>query len=147
MKRSEAVGIRKALDNLVATIPLADEVAFNGSAGVINENYMAFRVWLADVDYVRGDVRVDPADGVPYWAMHDNGKTSGQVHQPSVSPTVWVHCHGTTMETARPFIAEGHNPYMTGHYCTENGGIFRCKRDNVVHAPSVLLDAWEKVAA
>lgn len=145
MKRNEAVGIRKALDNLVATITLADEASFNSSAAVINENFMAFRVWRKDRDYVRGDVAIDPADNYPYWAMLANGPSTGQVHQPSTSPTIWTHCHGTTPETARPFVAEGHNPYMEGHYCTENGAVYLCKHNNTVYAPSVLSQAWEKV--
>lgn len=145
MKRREAADIRRALDNLAATIPTADEASFNGSAAAINENSAAFRLWLAEGDYVRGDVRIDPADGVPYWAMHDNGKTSGQVHQPSMSPTVWVHCHGTSPDTARPFVAEGHNPYNKGHYCTENGAVFLCVQDGNVFAPSAYPSAWEAV--
>lgn len=145
MKRSEAVGIRKALDNLVAMIPLADEMSFNGSAAAINENRMAFRVWRADRDYVRGDVAVDPVDNCPYWAMHSHGPSVGQVHQPSASPTIWTHCHGTTPETARDFRAEGHNPYMTGHYCSEGGEVYLCRVDGVVHAPSVVPTAWESI--
>ena len=58
---------------------------------------------------------------------------------------MWTHCHGTTPETARPFVAEGHNPYMIGHYCTEDGVAKRCNRDNVVHAPSVLPEAWDDI--
>lgn len=145
MRRSEARDIRRMLDNLIAMIPMADESEFNSSAAAINENAAAIRVWRAEGDYVRGDVRIDPTDGVPYWAMHDNGKTTGQVHQPSVSPTVWVHCHGTSPETARPFVAEGHNPYNMGHYCMENGAVFVCMQDGNVFAPSVYPSAWETV--
>ena len=143
MKRSEAVGIRRALDNLIGKMNLVDEAAFNASAAEINDNIYAFRVYVPDRDYVRGDVTIDPADNCPYWAMHNHGPSYGQIHQPSKSPTVWTHCHGTTPETAREFIAEGHNPYHTGHYCKENGLTALCKRDNVVHPPSVLPDAWE----
>lgn len=145
MKRSEAAAIRKALDNLEKKLALVNEDAFNSSAADVNENMGAFRVWRAEGDYMRGDVRIDPADGVPYWAMHDNGKTAGQVHQPSVSPTVWVHCHGTSAQTARPFVAEGHNPYNKGHTCTENGAVFLCVQDGNVFAPSAYPSAWETV--
>lgn len=143
MKRSEAVGIRRALDNLCKMLELTDETAFNAKAATINDNAAAFRVYRPDKDYSRGDIVIDPADNVPYWAMHDHGPSTGQVWQPSTSPTIWTHCHGTSPETARPFVAEGHNPYMTGHYCTEGGAVWRCNRDNVVHAPSVLPEAWD----
>lgn len=144
-QRAQFFEIRRLMDKLVATIPMSDETEFNASAPAINENAAAIRTWLSDADYVRGDVRIDPSDGVPYWAMHNHGISTGQVHQPSQSPTIWTHCHGTTPETARPFLAEGHNPYMTGHYCTEGGVVKRCNRDGVVHAPSVLPAAWDDV--
>ncbi len=143
MKRSEAVGIRHALDTLGRKMNLVDEAAFNASAAEINDNVYAFRVYKPDKDYARGDVTIDPADNCPYWAMHKHGPTYGQVHQPSKSPTIWTHCHGTTPETAREFVAEGHNPYMKGHYCTEYGNVKRCNCDNIVYAPSVFPDAWD----
>lgn len=144
-QRSRLFAIRALLDKVVSAIPAADEAAFNAAAATINENAAAFRVWLKDADYVRGDVTIDPADGVPYWAMHNNGVSTGQVHQPSLSPTIWTHCHGTTPETARPFVAESYNPYMTGHYCTEDGVVKRCTLDNIVYSPSELPYAWEDV--
>lgn len=142
-QRKQFFEIRALMDKLVAAIPTANEAEFNGSAFAINENVAAFRVWLKDADYVRGDVRIDPLDGVPYWAMHNHGISTGQVCQPSLTPTMWTHCHGTTPETARPFVAEGHNPYMTGHYCLVDGVAKRCNRDNIVHSPAEYPDAWE----
>lgn len=145
-QRRQFYEIRRMLDNLVEKLALVNEDAFNSSAAEVNENAAAFRVWLKDADYVRGDVRIDPADGVPYWAMLNHGISTGQVCQPSLTPTIWTHCHGTTPETARPFLAEGHNPYHKGHYCIENDVVFLCLADNTVHAPSVLASAWEVVS-
>lgn len=144
-QRKQFFEIRRLMDEIVAAIPAADETEFNASASAINENAAAIRTWLSNGDYVRGDVRIDPSDGIPYWAMHTHGASTGLIYQPSQSPTIWTHCHGTTPETAREFIAEGHNPYMTGHYCTENGMIKRCIQDNTVYAPSVWPQAWETV--
>lgn len=144
-KKAQASAVRDVLDGVVRDIPAADETAFNSAAAVINEKAAAIPVWRNDIDYQRGALVIDREDGVPYWAIHAQGPTSGQVHQPSKSPTMWTHCHGTTPETARPFVAEGHNPYMTGHYCTEDGVAKRCNRDNVVHAPSVLPEAWDDI--
>lgn len=148
MKRKEAVQLRRILDNVVSAIPAADETAFNSSAAAINENAAALRVWLAGTadkpqSYKRSDIRIDPADGVPYWAIHDHTSYAGAELQPHVTPTIWAHCHGTTPETARPFVAESYNLYMTGHYCTENGITHRCKQDMTVYPPSVYPDAWE----
>ena len=144
-KKVQASAVRDVLNGVVRDIPAADETAFNSAAAVINEKAAAIPGWRNDIDYQRGALVIDREDGAPYWAIHAQGPTSGQVHQPSKTPTMWTHCHGTTPETARPFVAEGHNPYMTGHYCTEDGVIRRCNRDNVVHAPSVLPEAWDDI--
>lgn len=140
---AQFAAMRNAMNKVVSAIPAGNEDEFNGSAAVINDYAPIIPVWRADKDYARGALAVDPENGVPYWAMHSHGASTGQIHQPSKSPTIWTHCHGTTPETARPFVAEGHNPYMTGHYCIENGEVKRCKQDNTVHAPSVYPAAWE----
>ena len=144
-QRKQFFEIRRLLDNLVMKLALANEDAFNSSAAEVNDCAAAFRTWISDADYKRGDVRIDSEDGVPYWAMHDHGISTGIVCQPSKSPTMWVHCHGTTPETARSFVAEGHNPYMVGHYCFEGDVVARCNQDNTIHPPSVLPTAWEIV--
>ena len=144
MKRKDAIQLRTILDSVVSAIPMCSEAEFNASAAAINENAAAIRVWVAGRSYNRTDIRIDPADSVPYWALHTHSSVEGAELQPSLTPTIWTHCHGTTPETARPFVAEGHNPYMAGHYCTENGAVFVCLDNNTVHAPSVLPTAWEK---
>lgn len=141
--RKKGFKIREILDDVVSGLGAENEAGFNAAAAEINRKAAAIRTYMPDRDYRRGDMVIDPADGIPYWAMHDHGPSTGQVHRPSQSPTVWTHCHGTTPETARPFAAEGHNPYMAGHYCTENGNVKRCTQNNTVHAPSVLPGAWE----
>ncbi len=143
-QRKRLIEVRRILDEAIEGMGLTDEAAFNEKAAEVNDKAAALRVWLADADYQRGDVRIDPADGAPYWAMHDHGATSGQVHRPSESPTIWTHCHGTTPETARPFVAEGHNPYRVGHYCTDGDRVYRCTMDNCVWSPETYPTAWEE---
>ncbi len=142
-QRAQFFDMRRIFDNLVASIPASSEVEFNSSAEAINDIASAIRVWLPYKTYNRGDIRVDKEDNCPYWSMHIHTSVEGQELQPSKSPTIWAHCHGTTLETARPFVAEAHNPYHTGHYCIENDKVYRCKQDNTVYAPSVLPSAWE----
>ena len=143
--KAKAAAMRAILDGVVEGIGAADEASFNAAAFVINGKAAAIRTWIPDRDYVRGDLAIDPEDGAPYWAMHDHGKTSGHICQPGESPTMWAHCHGTTAQTARPFLAESYNPYQTGHYCTADGAVWRCKYDNVVYSPKDWAMAWERV--
>lgn len=147
MKRSKALGIRALLDGIVSALQATDETSWNAAAAEVNAKIDAFRVWLPGIEgnprnYTRGDIRIDEADNVPYWAMHTHTSYAGAELQPSITLSIWAHCHGTSFGTARPFVAEGHNPYMEGHFCMENGTVYRCKVDNTVHAPSVLPEAW-----
>ena len=144
--RRQGAAIRSILDEVVTGIGAVDEASFNAATAVINKKAAAIRTWIPDGDYLRGDLAIDPVDGVPYWAIHDHGRTSGHVCQPSVSPTMWAHCHGTTPETASEFVAESYNPYNIGHYCRDAGKVWRANRDAVVYAPSVWPDAWEEVS-
>lgn len=141
--RRRLFAMRKLSDEAIRAIPMATEAEFNASADAINNKLDAIRVWLPLKSYTRGDVRIDPANGWPYWAMHSHTSYVGQEQQPSFTPSIWTHCHGTDKGSARPFVAEGHNPYMKGHYCIENDVAYRCNANNTVHPPSVLPQAWE----
>lgn len=143
--KNKAAAIRNILDDVIREIGAVDETTFNAAASQINTKAAAIRTWTPTGDYLRGDIVIDPENETPYWAMHDHGKTTGLIHQPSLSPTIWTHCHGTTPETAREFIVEAHNPYNVGHYCIENNIVACCKQDGVVYPPSVLPNAWEIV--
>lgn len=111
----------------------------------INDSIVAIQTWKPYTEYKRNDVRIDPEDGIPYWAMHDHTSVEGQELQPSLTPTIWTHYHGTTPETARPFVQEGHNPYMIGHYCIENEKTYKSLMDNLIYAPSVYPQGWEEI--
>lgn len=143
--RAKLFKYRSLLDELIKLYNLTNESTFNSNAVLINEKIDAFRIWQFGTSYKRGDIRIDPMDGIPYWAMHDHTSVDGQELIPHLSPTIWTHCHGTTPETARPFVAEGHNPYMEGHYCIENDKTYRCKQNNIVYAPSAYPIAWEEI--
>lgn len=144
-QRKYLFDVNAILKGVVADIGAVDEATFNAAAFVINAKAAAIQTWLPDRDYLRGDLAIDPADGVPYWAMHNHGPSTGQVHRPSESSTIWAHCHGTTPETAREFVAEGHNPYNEGHYCRFGETVKRCNRNNVIHSPMDLPSAWDDV--
>ena len=131
-------GVRGSLDNLV--VKIVDMPA------EINDNMHAIRPWEPG-PFTAGDANTPPDVrmhlGNPYKCRQSHDSTGNPGWSPVDAPALWVHYHGTTPDTARPFVAEGHNPYMKGEYCTENGAVKRCNRDNVVHAPSVLPDAWD----
>lgn len=143
--------IRDFMDRKIQEIPTASEAEFNAAAEKINTDVVAIRIWKGATEeeqptYQRGDIRIDPEDGIPYWAVTTHTSYVGQECQPSKTETIWTHCHGTSVATAREFKAEGHNPYQPGHFCREDGKVFKCNTANTVHAPSVLPQAWDEVA-
>ncbi|MBQ7887336.1 MAG: hypothetical protein IJ313_10640 [Clostridia bacterium] len=91
--------------------------------------------------YKVGDVRT--FNGLPIWCMTAHDSTSNPMWTPAYDTALWAQYHGRDAAHALPFKAEGHNPYNTDHWCTENGTAYRCKQDGVVYAPSVLPVAWE----
>lgn len=97
----------------------------------------------APVSYALNDLRTE--DGVPYKCTGAHTHHGEPGWNPASGSSLWRRFHGTTPETAWEFTADGANPYMTGEYCVENGAVYRCKDDNVVHAPSVLPGSWEAV--
>lgn len=96
------------------------------------------------VTFARGDVRV--YDNLPWWCVTGHTHHGEPGWEPGSTSALWAQYHGRDAEHALPFVAEGHNPYNADHYCTEDGKVYRSKRDGVVHAPSVLPYAWELIS-
>lgn len=65
--------------------------------------------------------------------------------EPEELPAQWRFKWSKDPKKALPFVAISTSPYDTGDCCTENGGTFRSKGDNNVHAPSAWPDGWEAV--
>ena len=59
-----------------------------GEAAETNKKAAVIPVWRENKDYKRGSMVTDPANGVPYWSIHDQGQSTGQVHMPGQSPTM-----------------------------------------------------------
>lgn len=65
--------------------------------------------------------------------------------EPEELPAQWGFVWSQDPAKALPFVAISTSPYMTGDCCTENGGVYRSKIDNNVHAPSAYPADWEAV--
>lgn len=92
--------------------------------------------------FARGDVRV--CGDLPWWCVTGHTHHGEEGWQPGGASALWAQYHGRDAAHALPFAAEGHNPYMTGHWCTEEGTAFECLADNVVWPPSVQPDMWRQ---
>ena len=136
MTRDEAKGIRRALDNLIVKIV--------DSPAEINENPAAIRIWKPG-SFVVGDVRA--YEGIPYKCVQSHDSAGNESWNPAATPALWMQYHGTTPETARPWIAPAgaHDMYKSGEYMIwTNGGTYRCMQDTV-YSPDAYPAGWELV--
>lgn len=76
----------------------------------------------------------------PYNAAHYEGR-------PSTLRALWGLAHTKDPDRAKPFVAPFGTSgiYMTGECVAEDGGVYVCNRDNVVHPPAELPEAWDKI--
>lgn len=101
--------------------------------------------WTAGA-FVAGDIRNVEGQTWECFQAHDNGVYPDIVPGNAAWFTFWRPLHGTTPETARPFVpVQGsHDMYHAGEYMTLDGTLYRCKQDTNF-SPEDYAAAWEKV--
>lgn len=136
-QRAELLAMRKALDDLVSKIV--------ESPVEINSTLVAIRPWKPG-KYAVGDVRM--YYGVPYKCVQAHESTVSTDWAPEDAPALWMQYHGTTPDTARPWIAPigAHDMYKAGEYMIfTDAQMYRCKSDTT-YSPSDYPAAWEQVS-
>lgn len=133
----EARAYRRALDAYIEEI--------KESPRSINTHVTILRVWTPGV-YNVGDVRLE--NGIPYKCAQSHDSTANPAWSPSQQPALWYQYHGTTPETARPFIAPtgAHDMYQADEYMIwTDGNIYRCVVPTTYN-PEQYAQAWELVS-
>lgn len=136
MTRDEAYQIRAALDSFVSKI--ADVPA------EINTHMVAIRPWKPGA-YATGDVRMYESN--PYKCVQGHDSTANPGWTPDTTPALWAQYHGTTPETARPWVAPtgAHDMYKQGEYMIwTDGALYHCE-DDTVFSPGDYAQAWTKI--
>ena len=135
-QREEFIAIRKILDSFVAKI--AD------SPAEVNESVIVIRKWHPGV-YNVGDVRL--YEEIPYKCIQPHDSTENEAWNPAATPALWMQYHGTSPETARPWIRPtgAQDIYKVGEYMiwTDNT-IMKCVFDTNF-SPDEYPQAWEIV--
>lgn len=92
-------------------------------------------------DWPRGAPVVD--DGQT-WTLLQPHNAANYDGRPATLRALWGLCHTTDPDRAKPFVPpEGTSGmYMAGECVAEDGGVYRCLRDNTVHPPKDLSEAW-----
>lgn len=132
----KARAMRKAADRLI------EEIA--SDTAEINENIGVIREWKPGV-YDIGDVRMD--GDAPYKCVQYHDSTQNPGWRPSTVPALWMQYHGTTRETARPFIhpTGAHDMYLIGEYIIWTDGRIMRARMGTVYSPEEYAAVWEEI--
>lgn len=133
-QRKELLAMRKALDGLVGKIV--------ETPTEVNEYQAAVREWQPGA-YVVGDVR--QRLGAPYKCVQAHDSTANPTWTPEATPALWMQYHGTTPESARPWIAPtgAHDMYKAGEYMIwTDGKTYKAKMDTA-YSPADNPQAWE----
>lgn len=127
--------VRAALDKHIINI--------NSDTKEINEYAELLRKWIPG-NYVVGDVRV--YEGIPYKCIQAHNSTGNETWNPSVA-SLWIQYHGTSIESARPWVAPtgAHDMYLAGEYMIwTDGSTYKCL-SNTNFSPADYAAAWEQV--
>lgn len=113
-------------------------------AAALNKVAVMARSWTPG-SYVVGDVRV--YDGIPYRCVQAHDSSANPAWTPGATPALWMQYHGTTPETARPWVAPAgaHDIYRAGEYMIwTDGQMYKCLQ-NTNFSPVEYAQAWEAV--
>lgn len=131
-QRKELFEIRKCLDGLVTKIAEAP--------AEVNDNMAAIRIWTPAA-YSVGDVRL--YDGNPYKCRQAHDSTQNHAWTPAVA-SLWIQYHGTSRETARPWVAPtgAHDMYKAGEWMIWTDGRAMECAVSTIYSPDDYPDAW-----
>lgn len=135
-QRAELLEMRRAMDALVGKIAENTEE--------VNAYTAAVREWKPGA-FAVGDVR--QRLGAPYKCVQAHDSTANPTWTPEATPALWMQYHGTTPESARPWIAPtgAHDMYKAGEYMIwTDGKTYKAKMDTA-YSPADYAQAWEAV--
>ena len=135
-QRNQLMALRKALDNFVTKI--------SDTPAEINDNQIVIRPWQPNT-YSLGDVRI--YENIPYKCVQAHDSTGNDAWNPPATPALWMQYHGTSVESARPWLAPtgAHDMYKAGEYMIwTDEKTYLCKMDTV-YSPTDYSQAWTKI--
>lgn len=134
-QRKQLFEMRRAMDALVGKIAENTEE--------VNAYTAAVREWKEGA-YVVGDVRM--YQGAPYKCVQAHDSTGNHDWTPENTPALWMQYHGTSRETARPWVAPSgaHDMYRAGEWIIwTDRAAYECLSDTV-YSPDQYAQAWKK---
>ena len=127
---------RSAMDRVVDSAK--EDVA------ALNNIHILARIWVPGV-YEVGDVR--EYNAIPYRCIQAHDSTANVNWTPENTQALWMQYHGTTPETARPWVQPlgSEDRYKMGEYMIWTDGLtYRCTQDTAF-SPADQPQAWETI--
>lgn len=116
------------------------------SAALINAALPLLADWQPAA-YQAGDVR--QYQGAPYKCVQAHDATGNPDWTPDAVPALWMQYHGTSRETARPWVAPtgAHDMYHAGEWMIwTDGAVYECLSDTA-YTPEQYGQAWREAEA
>lgn len=135
-QKAKLIAYHAAMDAAVENVR-EDAAAINRVAALV-------RPWRPGV-YAAGDVRAYGA--IPYRCVQAHDSSANPAWTPEAEPSLWMQYHGTTPETARPWVEPtgAHDMYRSDEYMVWVDGLtYRCTQDTDF-SPAEYAQAWEAV--
>lgn len=140
-QRRRAAALRAAADDLIPQVA-ENPVVVNAAVALIRE-------WAPGTsdDPVTFEAKksVRMYRGNPYMCCLTHTHHGEPNWDPEQYRTGWFQYHGTSVETARPYVQPlgAHDAYQKDEYVVENGKVYRCKVNATTWPPSTLPESWE----
>lgn len=138
-QRLRAQRLRAAMDAALVGIVTAGGAS---ETAAVNNAMAMIRTWQPCA-YSVGDVRT--YEGVPYKCVQAHDASTNPGWTPPSVPALWIQYHGTSRETARPWVQPqgAHDQYKRGEWMIYHDAYYECVQDTV-YTPDQYAQAWRK---
>ena len=138
-QRLRAQRLRAAMDAALTGITTAGGAS---ETAAVNNAMAMIRTWQPCA-YSVGDVRT--YEGVPYKCVQAHDASANPGWTPPSVPALWMQYHGTSRETARPWVQPlgVHDQYKRGEWMIYHDAHYECLQDTV-YTPDQYANAWRK---
>ena len=127
--------MRKAMDSALITM------SEKATTEEINAVTAIIRPWIPGI-YEMGDIRME--NNIPYKCVQAHNSEGIIEWSPANTPSLWMQYHGTSLETARIWVAPtgAHDMYKAGEYMIwVDENIYECVIDTI-YDPDTYPQAW-----
>lgn len=119
-----------------------EQIAVSGTPDDAIHVMALFPAW-APGNYIQSVGQARMYNDYPYRVLQPHDSTHNPGWTPEAVPALWAPYHGTTPETALPFVVHSGAPYKQGEMMVwTDGRVYKCKQDTT-YSPAEYAQVWE----